>query len=425
MTVSDATRNAGAAVLDRGSSPDWPPVVILNMFYSGLAIARQLHSKGMRVIGLSADRTIYGNFTRLCEVRRAPNSNDDPEGLREFLLNAADLHGAIIFPTRDADVVFLDRFRSDLDRRYRLAIPPADCLHRTIDKHQLARIALGAEIAVPRTLQLGSATELDRVSEEVGFPCVVKPVSSFQWHQGDAWQRVGSRKAIRIDDGEALRREYRQIFEVTPQVLIQEWIPGGVDQIVVLGGYVGEDSELLSYFTARKILQSPDDCGTGCIVRSEPVDEIVEPTKRLLRALHYQGMAEVEYKYDVRTGEYKLIEINTRHWDQHQLGEASGVNLSWVAYCHLTGRCIPPSTGSVAVATWVAEDALFLRLLRGIFHPNLRVPHLRAKIAGPRMYAILAGGDPRPFLRYFCVTLLPELPLQAARSLRGLLRSSS
>jgi predicted ATP-grasp superfamily ATP-dependent carboligase len=425
MTVSAATRNACAAVLENGSSLDFPPVVILNMFYSGLAIARQLHGKGMRVIGLSADRAIYGNFTRLCEVRRAPNSKDDPQGLREFLLQAADLQGAIIFPTRDADVIFLDRFRSDLEPRYRLAIPPAECLRRTIDKHQLARIALDAGIAVPRTLQLDSAAELDRVAEEVGFPCVVKPVSSFQWHQGDAWQRVGSRKAIRINDRKTLVSEYHEISQVTPQVLIQEWIPGGVDQIVVLGGYVGEDSELLSYFTARKILQSPDDCGTGCIVRSEPIDDIVEPTRTLFRALRYQGMAEVEYKYDARTGEYKLIEINTRHWDQHQLGDASGANLSWVAYCHLTGRSIPPAPESVAVATWIAEDALFLRLLRGIFHPNLRIPHLAAKISGPRMYAILAGGDPLPFLRYFCLTVLPDLPLQAARSIRGFLRSSS
>ncbi|HET7208493.1 MAG TPA: hypothetical protein VFI95_18095, partial [Terriglobales bacterium] len=85
MTTLGATRNSGSAVLDTASTRSWPPVVILNMFYSGLGIARQLAGRGMRVIGLSADRSIYGNFTRLCEVRQAPNSNDDPEGLREFL----------------------------------------------------------------------------------------------------------------------------------------------------------------------------------------------------------------------------------------------------------------------------------------------------------------------------------------------------
>jgi len=80
----------------------------------------------------------------------------------------------------------------------------------------------------------------------------------------------------------------------------------------VLGGYVDEHSEPLAYFTARKILQFPDDFGTGCLVQSESLPELVEPTKRLWLALQYEGMAEVEYKHDPRTDEYRLIEINTR-----------------------------------------------------------------------------------------------------------------
>ena len=43
----------------------------MNMFYSGLAIARDLAGTGVRVIGLSSDRKAYGNFTRFCEVRPA------------------------------------------------------------------------------------------------------------------------------------------------------------------------------------------------------------------------------------------------------------------------------------------------------------------------------------------------------------------
>jgi D-aspartate ligase len=409
MGTINATSGVGTAILERGRTYDWPPVVILNMFYTGLGIARQLSGKGIRVIGLSAEPKIYGNFTRLCEVRSAPNSRDDPKGLAEFLLRSTDLDGAVVFPTRDADVMFLDDFRSELQRKYCLAIPPVDCLHRTIDKHQLTSIARNVGIPVPRTLQLCSSQDLNRVANEVGFPCVLKPVSSFQWHLGDAWQRVGARKAIRIDDGESLQREYEQVSGATSEVLVQEWIPGDVDHLVVVGGYVDERSELVSHFTARKILQSPNDCGTGCIIRSEPLEEIVEPSRRLFRALQYQGIAEVEYKYDVRTGEHKLIEINTRHWDQHQLGEASGVNLSWIAYCHLTGRSLPEPKERVAFATWIAEDALLMRLIRSLVNPELRVAHLRAKLSGRRTYAIFATSDPLPFCRYFLGTMVPNL----------------
>ena len=78
----------------------------------------------IRVVGLSAHHRVYGNFTRLSEVRFAPNSQEQPERLLKFLLEAAHRwQGAVIFPTRDADVLFLDRFRGQLRQHYRLAIP--------------------------------------------------------------------------------------------------------------------------------------------------------------------------------------------------------------------------------------------------------------------------------------------------------------
>src|SRR5262249_6809935 len=94
-----------------------PPVIVLNLFHTGLGIVRQLAGTSVRVLGLSADRRIYGNFTNSCEVRQAPDSQLRPEQLAEFLMRAAvDFSGAVIFPTRDADLLFLDRFREDLEQ---------------------------------------------------------------------------------------------------------------------------------------------------------------------------------------------------------------------------------------------------------------------------------------------------------------------
>lgn len=410
VELTDGRARTDALTLPPRAHGDSPPVVILNMFYSGLGIARAMAGKGVHVIGLSADPKIYGNFTRWCEVRSAPNSQERPEELAGFLLrHVNDFPGAIIFPTRDADVIFLDRFRSELEEFYRLCIPPANRLRTAIDKYELTRAARVAQVPTPRTILIDTSADLRFVSGRVGFPCVLKPVCAFQWRAGDAWGRVGARKAVRVDNEEVLREEYRQISSVTPQVLVQEWISGGTENIVVLGGYADENSELLSYFTARKLLQSPDDCGTGCIVQSEPIPEIVEPTRRLLSSLRYRGMAEVEYKFDSATGEYKLIEINTRHWDQHQLGQASGINLTWVAYCDLAGRPAPRSPRPVIRAKWIAEDALFLYLLRALYHRQVRLRDLWRKVAGRRMYGMFAWSDPFPSLRYWLVVLLPDL----------------
>jgi len=417
-TLSPVRVQAGADSV--AASLDCPAVVILNMFYSGLGIARDMAGKGVRVVGLSADRKIYGNFTRLCEIRRAPNSQEEPGALAAMLLElSSELGGAVIFPTRDADVLLLERYRDVLSPHYRLAIPPSDCLLRVINKHALAVAAESAGIPVPRTTVVSSRADLHRVEIEVGFPCVLKPVFAVDWRGAENWQKVGARKAILVHDRRELQREYEVLSEVDSEVLAQEWIPGSSDQIVVLGGYVRSGGELVDYFTARKLVQSPDDFGTGCVVQSEQITEIIALSKRLCRALDYEGMAEIEYKYDCEAQEFRLIEINTRHWDWHRLGSASDINLSWTAYRDLTGRSVDSQPRPVARAKWIAEDALLTYMLRGLYRRRLRVRDLWKKLSGRRVYGISDWNDPWPGLRYCCGEFLPDLAKSFLRIASG------
>jgi D-aspartate ligase len=397
-----------------------PPVLILNLFHSGLAIARDLVGRNVRVIGLSADRSIYGNFTRFCEVRFVPNSQEEPEQLAEELLQfASELSGSVIFPTRDADVLFLDRYREELSAHYRLALPAHDCLLRVMDKHALASIAEKSGTPVPRTARLSSAAELRRVEMEVGFPCVLKPVYAVSWRTGEGWIKVGGRKAILVDNQQQLEHEYEIVSSVDPEVLVQQWIPGSAEQIVICGGYVSRGGDALAYFTARKLVQSPDDFGTGCLVESMEIPEIVQLTRRLWKSLRYEGMAEVEYKQDKNSGRYYLIEINTRHWDWHGLGGASGINLTWTAYCDLTGRLRDQVQMPIVRAKWIAEDALLIYVLKALYHRQIGLGELQRKLSGRRMYSVFAWNDPLPWLRYWFLVLLPDLAKSIFKKIGG------
>lgn len=416
------TRNApsasGNATQNKGQTEPMPPVIIMNMFYSGLAIARDLAGTGVRVIGLSADKGAYGNFTRFCEVRFAPDSQAQPEALANYLKAVADeLRGAVIFPTRDADVVFLDRYREEL-KDYRISIPPRDCLARVLDKGSLVEAARAAAVAVPRTMVVPSAQELQRVPEQIGFPCVVKPVSSYLWRGEGKWEAVGCRKAFRSDSWDELKAEYEQVAHVNPEVLVQEWIPGSAKEIVIMGGYFGKGSNLLGHFCARKLVQEPDDFGTGCVVQAVALQELIEPSIRLCRSLGYRGMAEIEYKRDANTGEYKLIEINTRHWDWHQLGHMSGVNLTRVAYSDLTGYKLDAQTSSQAGGKWVAEDSLLLHSASGIYKKRITIRAALRQISGPKIFGIFRWADPMPFLHYAVASMFPTMGRMAWRKLR-------
>jgi len=423
MTVATA-KNLRQNATGRASAA-LPSVIVLNLFHSGLGIARQLAETSVRVVGLSSNSGIYGNFTRLCEVRRAPDSQEHPHDLVRFLLSmASEVGKAIIFPTRDADLVFLDRFRAELDPLYCLAIPEHHVLNRVMDKAALAKIATDAGIPCPRTAVVSDLSELIAESQNVGFPCIVKPVKSVHWREGNHWKTIGGRKAFRAENEIELERQYARIAQVRSEALLQEWIPGKTEDLVVWGGCVGRGQEPEAWFTARKLIQSPGEFGTGSVVASEPLPDLVEPSMRLCFALGYEGIAEIEYKRDPRDGTLKLIEMNPRHWDWHELGGSSQANITWAAYCRLTGRSAGPVRLPVRKAKWVAEDVLLRQVLASFWeHERVASKAWRA-IAGERIYGMFAWNDPMPCIRYSLSTLVPALTAAGVRKIRQRLSSN-
>ena len=216
-----------------------------------------------------------------------------------------------------------------------------------------------------------------------------------------------------------LRQEYNQVAAVSPEVLVQEWIPGPSNEIVIMGGYFGNNSQALGYFCARKLVQEPEDFGTGCLVQNLLLEELVEPSARLCQSLNYRGMAEIEYKYDANAREYKLIEINARHWDWHQLAHMSGVNLTRVAYSDLTGHALDSSTSRKTGGKWIAEDAFMLHAAAAIYQRRVKLRTLLQQLSGPKMFAIFAWDDPWPFLRYSLQSMLPAMGRMAWAKLRN------
>ena len=76
------------------------------------------------------------------------------------------------------------------------------------------------------------------------------------------------------------------------------------------------------YFATQKILQHPGKMGNGDIVgRIDDPKILLNATQKLLFDLNYSGPFELEFVYDPRIEQYKIIELNPRFWMQHGLIE--------------------------------------------------------------------------------------------------------
>lgn len=385
------------------------PAIVINMFYTGLGIARSLGERGIPVIGLTS-KPIYGNYTRYADVRHCPDSRDHPEELLSFLLRLGkELPShAVLFPTRDDDILFLDRYRDLLEPYFDPAIPRSEVIAACLDKWETYLWASKAGIDTPRCWVAQNAEELRHVAAAVIYPCVMKPLSSHLWRQHDNWERVGARKAVRIDSSEALLGEYRQISQADPRVLIQEMIEGGDDQLYVAACYLDRTSRMVAAFTARKLLQIPAGFGTGCIVETVDRPELLAPAARLLEGMRFTGIAEIEFKWDAATDRYMLIEINPRPWDQHSLGRVCGVDVIHLAYCEFAGAPRPVVQPAEPGHKWLAEDAFFMAALRALLTRDPQIRALFALVRGKRTYAIWSRRDIKPFVMY-TLKLIPDL----------------
>lgn len=375
------------------------PVIVLNMHYSGLGIARNLAHLPIPVFGLSNSKRFPGNHSKHCQYVPAPDSHSDPDALRDLLIQLAQQQGTrpLVLPTRDHDVVFLNRYRDSLSES--LVIPQVgpEKLDQILNKSKLYAAAARSGIACPRHVTFDSQKDLQRHEKELQFPCVAKPPYAHAWRNDTLWNTVGRRKAVPVSSFDELNEFYSAVEPYEPALTVQEMVPGPDENLVIFGSYVSKDGQVSNYFTARKLLQYPDLYGTGVVVEHQIVPEIVEMSLSLLRDLGFYGISEIEYKLDQRTGEFKLIEINPRHWDQHELGSKVGVNLTEALYRDWTEDSVPQQTQSPATVRWISESDLFFAVLEDIAKGGSSTWKLLRLVRGSRIFSIFDASDLKPF----------------------------
>ncbi len=411
LDTPDDLRHALAALVDNAALP---PALVFNCHITGLAVARSLGSRGVPVIALDKDERGFGLHSRHVALRvRLPSPLDDEDAFVARLLELGRLIGrrGVLFPTNDEWVLGLGRHRARLEEYYDVPFADEATVARILDKKTLYEAAESLGIPVPRTWNL-QAHDPARLAGEISYPCILKPRE-----QRSFTDRFGV-KVIEIPTPEEFVDWTRRT--ASEGMLAQEIVPVTPDGFHSLCAYVAPDGAALGAFVGRKVEQYPAGFGTGCLVESASLPLLAERGVRVLRALGYHGIAEVEFLYDPRDGEHKLLDVNTRVWKWIGLPIAAGVDLPWLAYAATTRQPVAPVTPREDKITWVyLKDYLALRRSGEAMRATdaLSEAQWLALIAGRApeagvVEAVLDPDDPRPFYRllqtemegsrYFC-----------------------
>jgi len=225
------------------------------------------------------------------------------------------------------------------------------------------------------------------------FPAILKPAVHATIN------RLTEDKAWRVANHEELLLRFREARELMPAdlVLVQEMIPGGGEAQFSYAALCSDGKPIAS-LTARRTRQYPIDFGySSSFVETLDVPEIVAPSERLLAAIHYTGIVEVEYKFDVRSGRYKLLDINPRLWTWSPLGGRAGMDFPYLLWEMMQSMPVARKTAPAGVR-WVRMStdvpAAFQEMLRGRLNLRSYLRSLRA----PLQFALVAADDPLPGL---------------------------
>ena len=367
--------------------------LVIGGILNGLSIARSLGRRGVPVWVTTPPNIKLASCSRYT-LRTLHWPEEDCEAQVAYLLELAEryqLDQWVLFPTSDESAALLSKFHAELSRRFRVSTPNWNVLRWAYDKRLTYRLAAEERVDYPSTILPGTEADLEGVS--FPFPAVLKPATHASIN------RFTTEKAWPAANREELLARYREARDLIPPdlILVQERIPGGGEAQFSYAALCC-DGQPIASLTARRTRQYPIDFGySSSFVETLDVPEIVAPSRRLLAAIHYTGLVEVEYKRDARDGRYKLLDINPRLWTWSPLGGHAGVDFPYLLWQMMVGRPVPEQTGRTGVR-WIRMctdvPAAIHEMLRGRMSLGTYLRSLR----GPVKFALMAADDPLPGL---------------------------
>jgi D-aspartate ligase len=374
------------------------PAVVLGVGWAnGLGLIRSLGQAGVPVLALDPKPGAIGFVSRyVTQARVCPDPGDEEPAFLAFMeeLGEALEQPGVLFLTRDQDVSAVSRNQAQLEPYFLIPFAEWEVLRQIVDKRGQYAVAREAGVPLPQTAFPQSETEVTDAVADLPFPLLIKPA----YHAGFS-QTFGVKGFVADTPAQALE-QYARGAEAGYEMMLQEIIPGNPDRLYTYGSYVGPQGDPLAEFTGRKLRQNPRMFGTCRVGECCPAPPVAELGLRLLRALGFWGISQVEFKLDPRDGAYKLMEVNARNYQWQHLATLCGANLALAAYRDALGEPVTPSVATNYGRRWVltASDlALTPReLLRGQISLGAWLRSWRGVVAD----GIFSWRDPQPGLRY-------------------------
>ena len=353
-------------------------------------------SKRVTVDLLTSDRRSHYRLSRFCRRCHVTSSHlTDHERCDAVLrtIETADID--VVLPVSQAGVRLVTKAGQALSQQVALPpLPDTAALDLADDKIALYRFAQSHGISTPPSLVFPDEASDDGALGRLPYPVLLKPPS------------LDGGKGIRqFDDAQTLAgflESYRE------HCLLQSYLEGLDFGLNVLC----RDGEILAYTVQRNVLSASPPFGSAAGIHFIEDAEVLETGRRLLAALRWNGVANLDMLRCTATGATMVLEINPRYWATLLGSVHAGVNFPYLACLAALGQPFP-QTESQPITYADQSTAIKQTLKRMAGRPHLAGLRLRntalwmsftdplptATYYGNRLLETAAGYATKPFRR--------------------------
>ena len=328
------------------------------LHHGALGIARSLGKLGVPVYAIVED-----NFTPVGISRYLTKAfvwKDWPSD-REALLDAISAVGkaidrpTILIPIDDLSAVVSAENAIALGRWFVIPQVLPSIPRRLANKASFYSLCAQLGIPCPRSTFPRSLEDVHEFVEHTTFPIVVKAA--------EQWRPLNSALNVKVVSTKgALLELYDELDQQHSQIILQEFIPG---EHWIYHGYRNAKANVCLSFTGKKLLDYPLGAGStavGVSVRNDPLRTLSE---KILQAISYSGITDMDWRYDERDGQYKIVDCNPRVGMNFRMFESSAaVDVVRAQHLDLTGQNVALSQ-MVDNRLFIVESIYALSRIRG------------------------------------------------------------
>lgn len=303
--------------------------------FDNVSIIKKLFPKEHLILGTTKGKLFcylaYGH----CSVEKLRTEDGKDAFFQDFnvLLGKYSEDEIVYFPGEERTTDYVAEYIEQYGQGNIISLLPSYALYQLFrNKRTLNHYCIENGFPAPREYQVG---ELPNVE----YPVLLKPEIG-----------SGSHGQYRLYKKEDYTDEVKEALAQQPY-MIQELLPNGKD---VQGGFfLCHKGKVLGAYTHKRIRTSPEEGGVTVLSCLNDNPQLIEQGKALLEHAGWEGLIMLEYIYDERSGEYKLIEANPRSWGSIMLSEYSGAKLlsNYIRVC-LGKKAEEPEMKKEAYIRW-------------------------------------------------------------------------